>query len=187
MASAVVNDSTEYEVEDILDSRVVKLPTGEYRTEFLVKWVTDKPPFETWEPFELTGHLPLMMKKFQAVSKKKLLDSYKGRDLSQEALAPLGNFPVLAKEITSGLNLDFEHIPLGNEKVINIDREELRNNKMFWIVKFRNDGGGFRVVRDFVMQYYFPEDAAYFELKMKRRVEKRKKKIDSGLLSPVQE
>ena len=51
------NAASEFEVEDILDSRL-----GHYRTEYLVKWL-GYPVFEAiWEPSEYLANAPDIMK-----------------------------------------------------------------------------------------------------------------------------
>lgn len=167
--NAEVEDG-EFTVSKVTQNRIVKLPRGQYRTEFRVKW--DGHPQLTWEPMEnLADNCCHLFEDLEKSGKQKFAQKI-GKTSSGPHELPastaLRSFAVIPSVISSGFTNSIEFIPKGTEEVKHIAQEITRDNCVFWLVSF-SPSPNLAYVRKCVMEYYFPTASSYFHKYLKSK------------------
>lgn len=151
----------EWDVEDILDSRV---NSELLRTEFLIKWKKWDPEYNSWEPLDNIYKCPVFLKELEKKKRKQLVAKKKrsSPSVTEETLESLGNFEKIDDTILEKFKDPWEFIPKGNEAVNSIWKEEISpQGNYLWFMTFKNDPRPC-YVRKCVVAYYWPYHAAMF-------------------------
>lgn len=155
----------EYDVDKIYRPKFKKVK-NKFVTQFRVKWSIygDK----TDERLDNICRCPFLIEDMERRQRSNMAKSM-GRSTDQtQGFAAL---PQIPKKVACTFNDPAETIPKGNEVVKSIMCEfERRSGVKFWCVTFMGEKGIF-VVRQCVMEYYFPTASAYFHLKMLQKQE----------------
>lgn len=162
MANAT-NENSEFAVEDITAIRIRKNEKGLFVTEFNVKWVGYSE--KNWEPMENVFKCPNLLKGLTKKYRQRMLAKLTTTQRQNEGITSgIGNFPAIPQSLSRHFNHDIESIPTGNETVMEIPYEHMRDGEFFWEVRFEKDPYIY-YVRKCVMEYFFPEASAHFHLK----------------------